>query len=231
MGRSCRIYEANYITADDEPRLRSFYTNWNELVTRLQRQPDNMWNTNEKIALTLEPSQVFPGSVCNITPQLFRDSLYSSVQQHNTLPPPPRVGLFARTFACTWNIRFNMGRNAARTAAAAALSLLLYGTKGAARCCLHCHNIFQQSLICVLYFLPGLHCCLPYHVRTCHGLHLRPQHKYARTFAQVLRRKAPKRSESSLRRGRRWSVSSVLTPVKTPRWSLSSARQGRPHHH
>ncbi|CAN0191161.1 unnamed protein product, partial [Ascophyllum nodosum] len=55
--RSCRIYEANRITADDEPRLRSFYANWKELITRLQPQPDHIWNTDETGALTVEPAQ------------------------------------------------------------------------------------------------------------------------------------------------------------------------------
>ena len=45
---SCRIYEVNrVITADDEPRLRSFDTISKELVTRLQPQPDHVWNTDE----------------------------------------------------------------------------------------------------------------------------------------------------------------------------------------
>ncbi|CAN0272700.1 unnamed protein product, partial [Ascophyllum nodosum] len=55
--RSCRIYEANRITADDEPRLKSFYANWKELITRLQPQPDHIWNTDETGALTVEPAQ------------------------------------------------------------------------------------------------------------------------------------------------------------------------------
>ena len=58
-----------------------------------------------------------------------------------------------------------MGRNAARMPAAVAMPLLLYGTKGAARCCLHCRDMCQQSLICV-------RCCLSYHVRTCPVRHL-----------------------------------------------------------
>ena len=96
--RSCRIYEANRITADDEPRLRSFYANWKELITRLQPQPDHIWNTDETGALTVEPAQVLPASLC------------SSVQQNTIVPwfpvqqsataqhivsPPPLVGLFA----------------------------------------------------------------------------------------------------------------------------------------
>ena len=40
--RSCRVYEANSITADDEPRLRLFYTSWKELVASLQPQSDHV---------------------------------------------------------------------------------------------------------------------------------------------------------------------------------------------
>ena len=73
--RSCRIYEANRITADDEPRLKSFYANWKELITRLQPQPDHIWNTDETGALTVEPAQVLPASLC------------SSVQQNTIVVP------------------------------------------------------------------------------------------------------------------------------------------------
>ena len=74
--RSFRIYEVNRINADDEPRLRQFYTNWKGLVTRLQPRPDHVWNTDETGALAVKPPQLLPGS------------LYSSVQQNTTLPVP-----------------------------------------------------------------------------------------------------------------------------------------------
>ena len=45
--RSSRIYEANRVTADDEPRLRDFYNSWKELLDRLQPKADHVWNVDE----------------------------------------------------------------------------------------------------------------------------------------------------------------------------------------
>ena len=45
--RSSRIYEANRVTADDEPRLRDFYNSWKELFDRLQPKADHVWNVDE----------------------------------------------------------------------------------------------------------------------------------------------------------------------------------------
>ena len=45
--RSSRIYEANRVTADDEPRLRSFYDTWRETVDRLKPAADHVWNTDK----------------------------------------------------------------------------------------------------------------------------------------------------------------------------------------
>ena len=106
--RSCRIYEANRITADDEPRLRSFYANWQELITRLQPQPDHIWNTDETGALTVEPAQVLPASLCSSVQQntivVPRFPVQQSATAQHIVSPPPLVDcllLIVSGAACT----------------------------------------------------------------------------------------------------------------------------------
>ena len=80
--RSCRIYEANRVTADDEHLLKEFYTKWEELVTRLQPQANHVWYTDETGALTEQQLHVdrLLLYVCSVIP----GSLYSSLHQHNS---------------------------------------------------------------------------------------------------------------------------------------------------
>ncbi|CAN0051860.1 unnamed protein product, partial [Laminaria digitata] len=45
--RSSRIYEANRVTAHDEPRLQQFFTNWQGYLDKEKSEPGHVWNTDE----------------------------------------------------------------------------------------------------------------------------------------------------------------------------------------
>ena len=105
----------------------------------MQPRPDDVWNTDETGSLIVELAQVLPGSLCSSVQQNTTVVRWFPVQQcataqHVAFPPPfwAVCDLKIRPFACTWDIRFSVDRNAARTLAALALPLLLYGTR---RCC------------------------------------------------------------------------------------------------
>lgn len=76
--RSSSIYEANRVTAEDEPRVRELYGMWKETVGVRQPGPNHVWNTDETGVLVLlfeycvEPTAVaaiwYSGLYCCFVP-------------------------------------------------------------------------------------------------------------------------------------------------------------------